>query len=217
MPGGVRDGDTLWRSYGWSYHRELSAGNNVYPEIAVSLGPHTSTFALLLYALGRSNARPESLEVFLRKKYVNGHGLSPALFPPLGPNGNPAVLAVISNLQTLMLTIAERAFALCTRVNIYQPRLHDFGSPENTGRYKHDNEYERPLMHILRIATKLKKLRLNFDPLEWYGSRFVDWLGQPIASTQVEFAHLTELDLGMLICISFYSSAFSAHIRHAKL
>lgn len=196
--GRYRDGENAsWRSYGWS------CGVNHDPNVAVppplyrsrppvKLESPESTFPLILYALGRAQAKPQKVEVFLRKS----DKLTPTSFNVLDGYLGAAVIPVLEGLSTLMLTIG-----------LDEPT--SFGLPY----LSYDSSVtDAPLKRLLQHTPNLEALRLNFEEQQFFAYRFLEWLGtpapvpfMPTAATPaspiapVPLSNLTAFDLGMLI------------------
>jgi len=187
--GRTRDGDGSWRSYGWSYNGVLLEADY---HRSFPLVNHT-IFPMVLHALGRAQAQPESIEVFLRKRTPYGIGLPPTTFGFSKTTVEPLIENVLQGLKTLMLTIAEpyNPEIVVNPLN-WQPRL----APRHATVNPDDNISEAPLRLLLRRTPNLTTLRLNFDPEQWYGYNFLHWLGQPTSISLVPFVNLTGLDLG---------------------
>ncbi|KAF1350006.1 hypothetical protein BDV97DRAFT_352965 [Delphinella strobiligena] len=190
--GRLRDGqDAVWRSYGWTHG--VNHGLNAALALpmlrrSMNLASPESTLPLLIYALGCARAKPENIEVFLRKRPK----LTPASFNLLDGFMAPKTVPVLAGLRRLMLTIALDAH------NYY-------GAP----RVLHDNESVTgvPLQRLLHYTPALEILRLNFDPEQFFAQPLLKWLGQPVSGSTpaagsaippVLLSHLTSLDLGML-------------------
>jgi len=192
--GRTREGDASWRSYGWSYNGVLSQADYSRSSWA-SPGLNHTIFPMVLHALGRAQARPESIEVFLRKRTAYGIGLPPTTFGFSRTTIDPLVDSTLRGLKTLMLTIAEPCFGEREVHTSFHDQLR-VGLPWRTTPYPDDNIYEGPLRLLLQRTPKLTTLRLNFDPEQWYGYHFLSWLGRPTSISMVPFANLTGLDIG---------------------
>lgn len=190
--GRLRDGqDTAWRSYGWTHGFDHGLNTALAPPIlrrSMDLASPESTLPLLIYALGCARAKPENIEVFLRRRLK----LTPASFNLLDGFMAPKTVPVLAGLRRLMLTIALDAH-------------NHFGPP----RVPHDNESVTnvPLKRLLHHTPALETLRLNFDPEQSFAQPLLEWLGKPVsvstpaagsALPPVLLSHLTSLDLGML-------------------
>lgn len=199
--GRTRDGEASWRSHGWSYNGVFS--QNDYRSAGRYTGTQSTVFPLVLHALARAQAKPEGLEVFLRKPKSNGVGLQPTAFGFSKNALDPGIDAVFNGLRTLMLCLAENVYLAKEG-----PMMGDgtvIGGPWDDRPYDDDNTYEAPLRLLLQRTPNLTTLRLNFDPDQWYGYRILDWLGRPTSTTLVPFAHLTGLDLGRLFLYTYLS------------
>lgn len=194
--GRVRDG-CEWTSYGAS---------TVFQETGIHLiseSRHVSDnqklfasrgFRTILCALGQSGAKPQSLEVFLRKwrSGIRGDAFD---IPNL-----PSVTPVLSNLKTLLLGLD-----LFSRPMLPTP---DDGNGADV---------ECPNYHLkkcLRQTPNLMHLRLNFQNLQSPRvEQFLLWLGSPVTQANstasssglplqspesIALSHLRRLDFGML-------------------
>lgn len=167
-----RDGENAcWKSWGWSL-----------PD-SICLAPPTKLFPLVLAALGTANARPASIEVFLR-----GHqSLDPGSFCSTGSWGT---LPVLNNLTRFMVNICiqrhERASLAHEDLVIQQA----------------------PLRKFLTKLTSIEHLRLNFVWYETMAQSLLDWLVESSECSSMHnptdwtipapsFNTLQVLDLGM--------------------
>lgn len=193
--GRSRDGeDARWRSYGWSYGvNQDSAATFAHfsrPRSLTIASPE-STLPLVLYALGRAHAKPENIDVFLRKHCK----LMPSSFNVVDGYMATSVVPVLAGLKRLMLTVALGA--------------HDtFGAPWLS--YDENSMTDASLKRFLHHTPQLRTLRLNFHPEQFLATRFLEWLGKPasvaapatslvnLPISPVSLSHLTGLDLGML-------------------
>lgn len=196
--GRYRDGENAsWRSYGWSCGVNHDPNVAVPPPIhrsrpPVKLESPESTFPLILFALGRAQAKPQKVEVFLRKP----DKLTPTSFDVLDSYLGAAVIPVLEGLNTLMLTIG-----------LDEPT--SFGLPY----LSYDRSVtDAPLKRLLQHTPNLEALRLNFEEQQFFAYWFLEWLGTPApvpftsnAATPacpiapISLSNLTALDLGMLI------------------
>lgn len=192
--GRFRDGDDArWKSYGWSYG--ISADPDAalihnFRNRSMNLASPESTLPVVFYALGRARAKPENIEVFLRRRGK----LTPASFNVLDGFMAPTVTPVLARLKKLMLTIA-----------LNEPT--DFGAPWLP--YDTSSVTDASLKRLLHATSELKTLRLNFEIGQFFAFRFLEWLGSPASVSvpvspanltipPVLLSNLTGLDLGML-------------------
>lgn len=145
---------------------------------------------MILYALGQAQSKPESIEVFLRKR----QRLTPTSLNILDGYIATSIIPVLAGLKKLMLTVAlsDDSFQ-------YPHATADNQSVSGT-----------PLKRLLHNVPNLETLRLNFDAQQTFAQHFVEWLGEPaLVSTSaaittslpippVPLSNLTGLDLGML-------------------
>lgn len=194
-----RDGEGLmgmWRSYGWSYgiKRDDHGHAQWLPSVQsmtteMRLASPETTFGLILYALGCAGARPDSIEVFLRRRKLTTTSLS-ILNGPMAAK----VMPVLAGLKTLMLIVTLE----------YTKYSRQFGAPWLA--YDGDNATVAPMQRLLHRVPDLETLRLNFDYKQFFAPRFLDWLGKPVPTSPppgssippVSLAKLTSLDLGQL-------------------
>ncbi|KAK5119351.1 hypothetical protein LTR85_007707 [Meristemomyces frigidus] len=189
--GRYRDGaDAVWRSYGWSYDYDSDGLQTSHPR-SMSLASPESAFPLILYAVGRANARPTNIEVFLRKRSK----LTPLALNVVDGLMAPAVVPVLAGLKKLLLTVS-----LSER--------YSYGTPSAGA--SNDRMADVPLKRLLLHTPNLQVLRINFENDQPLAQDFLEWLGTPASTpaptadvthvhvSPVALAALTHLDLGML-------------------
>jgi hypothetical protein len=189
-PNRVRDGKS-WSSWG---------ATTVYRETGISLqfsdrgqySPEVGSrfvsrvFSSVLYALGKANRYPPTIEVLLRQ-----HGLpDTAFFLPdfLWPTVEP----VLQKTTSLLLNVDLVVRYLHT---------HSSGTPA-------DPHAGRSLRRFLACTPNLTHLRLNFEKhLVANNQAFLEWISKPVPATvtddflnppSVTFPQLKQLELGQL-------------------
>lgn len=173
--GRYREGaEATWESYGHTHALVRDEKKLVAP-----VSPDT-ILPMVLYALGKANARPKSLELFFR----HSAPLSFEFFPSFM---EPAVGPVLSGLETLMLTVGR--------------------TPQDQDRCIEDPLFY--LKRTIAQAQDLTMLRINFTGgrrdsaqlLEWLGaSSPIIWKspsGRNIDVSPPLLSKLKKLDLGM--------------------
>lgn len=192
--GRVRDGKhALWRSYGWSFGQPAVSLEMPFPPIsrADTVTPD-STFGSLLHAIGCAKARPQSLQVILRRR----SRLTPVSFDLFTSRLCSTIDSALAELKSLMLTIA-------LDIDTYTS-----GAPWLE--YNEENDTATaPLKKFLHHTRGLEMLRLNFDVNQFFAQRFLTWFGfssipGSLKSTLipgVTLNSLTSLELGMLTVV----------------
>lgn len=191
--GRLRDGeDAQWRSYGWSFG--LGSPEDAHQHdthLSTRLGCPETIFPVLLHALGQANARPQKIEVFLRKD----RKLKPQSFSVVDGFMGQAIKPMLANIKTLMLTITSGEHM-------------SFVNPLVT--VDPDNMLYRPLKRFLHHTPALETLRLNFDAFENFAEPILKWLGETTSSSSTgvdaktavvpsaSLPNLKTFDLGML-------------------
>jgi len=153
-----------------------------------------STFGSLLHAIGCAKAKPQNLQVILRRH----SRLTPASFDLFTAPLCPTIDSSLAGLKGLMLTIA---LDIDTDYQFT-------GAPWLE--YSEENDAATaPLKTFLHHAEGLETLRLNFDTNQFLPQRFLTWFGSaptpcPSNSSLVTGAalnSLTCLELGMLTVV----------------
>lgn len=135
-----RDSDgAYWRSAGWSL------GDSTYLSTAQQL------FPLILTALSAANARPTSIEVFIRNQEM----LHPGSFASTDSFGT---LPILNSLKTLMLSLSSRGL-LNPSLTAEDAVIH-----------------EAPLRQFLTKLIAIVHLRLNFVRYENMAQSLLNWL-----------------------------------------
>lgn len=176
--GRIRDGHgARWRSWGWS------AATHSYESSPDAL------FPLLISALRTADARPENIEVILRKSQLSTDSLSVANEQTIASRQPP-----LSTLRVLFLAVSQR-----------RDVAHQWGAPWDT--YDNTDTTDAPFRRFLHAVPALEHLRLNFSPEQFLAHRMLDWLSMPTSSATstasqlpvppVHMPHLSTLDLGM--------------------
>lgn len=176
--GRIRDGQgARWRSWGWS------AASHSYESSPDAL------FPLLVSALRTANARPENIEVILRKSQLSPDSLAVANEHIIASKQPP-----LSTLKILFLAVAHSHHV-----------AQEWGAPWDT--YDNTDTTDAPFRRFLHAAPALEHLRLNFRPEQFLAHRMLDWLSMPTTSPPstanqlpvppAYMPHLSILDLGM--------------------
>ncbi|GAB7353365.1 hypothetical protein MBLNU459_g3847t1 [Dothideomycetes sp. NU459] len=190
-----RDGeDAVWRSYGWSYGIKNDPNMTATQHLSqpsIDLAAPESTLPLICSALGRAHAKPDSLEVILRRRPK----LTPTSFDVFTGAMATQFVPVLASLKKVMLTIALDG-------------SNRFGAPWLP--YDDSNQTDAPLKRFILHLPSLETLRLNFRTEQFLAYRFLEWLGCPASPSvpaassphqhipPVSLTNLTGLDLGML-------------------
>ncbi|CAK3869614.1 f-box domain containing [Lecanosticta acicola] len=173
--GRIRDGpEARWRSWGWNTSSTML--QNALPE---------SLLPLLISALDAARARPENLEVILRR-----YPLKPKSLEIAYHTMKAATPSFLSSLRVLFLTLQH-----------YLDDSHASARPYDEG-----NPFDAPLKRFMHSLSSLEHLRLNFRHPNKWPRHFLDWLGRPASSPSVanqlpvpavQLPNLTSLELGM--------------------
>lgn len=187
--GRYRDGDSAaWNSWGWSF----GSPDTTTPRSLITIPPEP-ILPLLFYALGCAQSHVQHVHVFLRKHQK----LTPFSFNVVDGFMGEKVRPILLDLKELMLAISPNALA-------------DYGKP--WGSFDPNLAIDAPLKRLLHFTPALETLRLNFEPHQFYGARFLDWLGTTCPATTsptpplspqlvvppLSLHCLTTLELGML-------------------
>ncbi|RMZ01351.1 hypothetical protein D0862_06400 [Hortaea werneckii] len=192
--GRERDGpDASWKSYGWSCNlseEQYQSRTHLWRPSTTAWGHPGPLLPLILQALGRAKARPQNLEIFLRK----GNKLDPWSFNVFNCRLAPSIPSILAGIQRLMLSISD--------LN---------RSSNNSGKDSIETRMRSvPIIKFLEHTSDLKCLRLNFQGDTSNADHILEWLGRrPEGSSlensnmvayipPVQLDNLVELDLGMV-------------------
>lgn len=184
-----RDG-TTWRNYGWSMDLSEEEFESLRLDqrrheiagvgITHAFNANETTFALVMVALAEANARPESIEVFLR----HNRGLEPSAFNIINGPSAQAMRDMLAGVKRLLLAANPR--------------------PE-TVQYADSHFHSAallPLQRFLEALPALRALRLNLtyssevvpDILGWLAKRPCNAVHD--SSTGDAWPDLEELEFG---------------------
>lgn len=191
--GRERDGPgSTWKSYGWSFGLSEDAEEHLQrygrPRTTMWTAPDTM-LPIIIHALAKANAQPESIEVFLRKDSE----LRASSFNVFNGPTATGVASVLKDMKTLMLSISIGSQSV-------------FGVPPQE--MTDDDPVSLPLQHFLTHTPSLECLRLNFHMGSKFAEHVLQWLGRPCQSSlsthgrrhlpSIALERLTSLDLGMM-------------------